>query len=173
MRAEQHLPGIGVGIVRGDEVLMAEGFGLADVIAGQPYTAEVRHRIGSITKTMVSLCVMALVDEGRLSLDDRIAGLLPDITLHGHGESLTVWHLLTHTGGIGEAPNESDIRTAFKKLFAETDPATPLAELYAEGITIEADPGTKWSYANHGFALLGEIVSRIEREGLVALFQGQ
>jgi CubicO group peptidase (beta-lactamase class C family) len=166
MRDEYHLPGVGVGIVRGEEVMMAEGFGLADVVAGQPYTAEVRHRIGSVTKTMVSLCVMALADEGRLSLASRIADLLPDITLHGRSESLTAWHLLTHTGGIGEAPNVSDIREAFKKLFAETDPATPLAELYAEGITIEAEPGTKWSYANHGFALLGEIVSRIEGERL-------
>ena len=44
---------------------------------------------------------------------------------------------MTHTGGIGEAPMPDDLRKAFDKLFAETDPATPLAELYAEGITIE------------------------------------
>jgi CubicO group peptidase (beta-lactamase class C family) len=166
LRDEYHLPGIGVGIVRGEEVLLAEGFGWADVVAATPYTDKVRHRIGSVTKTMVGLCVMALVDEGRLSLNDRVADLLPDIALKEHGESLTVWHLMTHTGGIGEAPNASDIREAFKKLFAETDPATPLAELYADGITIEVEPGTKWAYANHGFALLGEIVSRIEKERL-------
>lgn len=162
MREDFHLPGVGVGIVRGEEVVMAEGFGMADIAAGQPYTPEVRHRIGSVTKTMVALCVMTLADEKRLSPEDRIADLLPDITLHGHGESLTVRHLLTHTGGIGEAPNLSDIGQAFKKLFSETDPGTPLAELYSEGITIEAEPGTKWAYANHGFILLGEIVSRIE-----------
>lgn len=162
LREQFHLPGAGLGIVRGEEVLLAEGFGLADVVAARAYNERVRHRIGSITKTMLGLCVMALVDEGRLSLDSRIADLLPDIELKVHGDSLTVWHLMTHTGGIGEAPNVSDIRDAFSKLFAETDPATPLAELYDEGITIEAPPGTKWAYANHGFALLGEIVSRIE-----------
>lgn len=171
MREQFHLPGLGLGIVRGDEVLTAEGFGMADVIAGKPYTEKVRHRIGSITKTMVGLCVMALVDEGRLSLDARIADLLPDIQLKENGDSLTVWHLMTHTGGIGEAPNMSDIRDAFSKLFAETDPATPLAELYDEGITIEVPPGTKWAYANHGFALLGEIVSRIEGEKLAAVMR--
>lgn len=166
MREDFHLPGLGLGVVRGDEVLMAEGFGMADVLAGRPYTEKIRHRIGSITKTMLGLCVMALVDEGRLSLEARIADLLPDIQLKENGETLTVWHLLTHTGGIGEAPNVSDIRDAFSKLFAETDPATPLADLYDEGITIEVPPGTKWAYANHGFALLGEIVSRIEGEKL-------
>jgi CubicO group peptidase (beta-lactamase class C family) len=111
---------------------------------------------------MVGLCAMALVDDGRLSLESRIADLLPDIPLHRHGAGLTVWHLMTHTGGIGEAPNESDLAKPFDKLFYETDPSVPLAELYSEGITIEAPPGTKWAYANHGFALLGEIVSRAE-----------
>lgn len=144
---------------------------MADVIAGKPYTAKARHRIGSITKTMVGLCVMALVEEGRLSLDARIADLLPDIQLKDNGETLTVWHLMTHTGGIGEAPNLSDIRDAFSKLFAETDPATPLADLYDEGITIEVPPGTKWAYANHGFALLGEVVSRTEGEKLADIMR--
>jgi CubicO group peptidase (beta-lactamase class C family) len=166
LREQYHLPGVGVGVVRGEDVLLAEGFGLADVVVARPYTEKVRHRIGSVTKTMIGLCVMALVDEGRLSLNDRIADLLPDIQLKENGESLTVWHLLTHTGGIGEAPNLSDIGQAFKKLFAETDPNTPLAKLYTEGITVEAAPGTKFAYCNHGFALLGEIVSRLEKERL-------
>ncbi len=171
IREQFHLPGLGIGVVRGDEVLMAEGFGMADILEGKPYTETVRHRIGSITKTMLGLCVMALVDERRLSLDARIARLLPDIQLKENGDTLTVWHLMTHTGGIGEAPNVSDIRDAFSKLFAETDPATPLAELYDEGITIEATPGTKWAYANHGFALLGEIVSRIEGQRLADIMR--
>jgi CubicO group peptidase (beta-lactamase class C family) len=160
---EYHLPGIGIGVVRGEELLHAEGLGFADIAAGRPYTPDDRHRIGSITKTMLSLCVMALVDEGRLSLDDSVPGLLPDIAFHGHADTLTVWHLLTHTGGIGEAPNPSDLAKPFDKLFYETDPAVPLAELYTDGITIEVPPGSKWAYANHGFALLGEIVARAEK----------
>jgi CubicO group peptidase (beta-lactamase class C family) len=157
-----HLPGLGLGIVAGGEIVHAEGFGWADIAARTPYAPENRHRIGSITKTMVGLCAMALVDEGRLSLDASVPALLPDITFHGHAGSLTVWHLLTHTGGIGEAPNVEDLNKPFDKLFYETDPSVPLADLYNDGITIEVPPGSKWAYANHGFALLGEIVSRIE-----------
>lgn len=157
-----HLPGLGIGIVAGGELVHAEGFGWADIAARAPYTSEHRHRIGSITKTMVGLCAMALVDDGRLVLEASVPALLPDITFHGHASSLTVWHLLTHTGGIGEAPNVEDLNKPFDKLFYETDPAVPLADLYTDGITIEVPPGSKWAYANHGFALLGEIVSRIE-----------
>jgi CubicO group peptidase (beta-lactamase class C family) len=159
---EYHLPGIGIGVVQGNETILAEGFGWANIAEKQPYSPEARHRIGSITKTMIGLCVMALVEDGRLSLDSRIADLLPDIQLHGYGDALTVRHLLTHTGGIGEAPNLDDLKKPFDKLFSDTAPGAPLASLYTEGITIETPPGSKWAYANHGFALLGEIVSRTE-----------
>lgn len=161
-----HLPGLGLGVVAGGELTHAEGFGWADIAAKKPYTPDSRHRIGSVTKTMIGLSAMALVEEGRLSLDDRVPLLLPDITFHGPSDSLTVWHLLTHTGGIGEAPNQDDLKKPFDKLYYETDPAVPLAELYTEGITIEVPPGSKWAYANHGFALLGEIVARIEEAPL-------
>ncbi|HEY8766249.1 MAG TPA: serine hydrolase domain-containing protein, partial [Dehalococcoidia bacterium] len=163
---EHHLPGVGIGVVQGGELTHTEGFGHADIAAAKPYTPDARHRIGSITKTMVSLCLMALVDEDRLSLESRVADLLPDIEFKGHGETLTVWHLLTHTSGIGEAPNSEDLKKPFDLLFYETDPNVPLAELYTDGITIEAPPGTKYAYANHGFALLGEIVSRTEEAPL-------
>src|SRR5450759_2682612 len=127
---EHHLPGVGIGVVQGSELTHAEGFGHADIVAGKAYRPDARHRIGSITKTMVSLCLMALVDEGRLSLDNRVADLLPDIEFKGHGETLTVWHLLTHTGGIGETPNPEDLKKPFDLLFYETDPNVPLADLY-------------------------------------------
>lgn len=158
----RNLAGMGVGVVLGDEVVMAEGFGLADVVKGEAFGPRHRQRIASITKTMVGLCVMALVEEGRLSLRDRVVDLLPEILFHGERESLTVWHLLTHTGGIGEAPTLEDMGKAFDKLFGESEPGVPLAELYRSGVTLEVRPGTKWAYANHGFVLLGEIVSRLE-----------
>lgn len=161
-----HMPGFGVGVVLDGELAHTESFGFADIAKGTPYTPETRHRIGSITKTMVALCVMALVDEKRLALDDKVSSLLPDIAFKEHADGLTVWHLLTHTGGIGEAPNPEDLKKPFDLLFGDTDRDTPLADLYTDGITVEAPPGTKFAYANHGYALLGEIVSRTEKSPL-------
>jgi CubicO group peptidase (beta-lactamase class C family) len=160
---QHHMPGLGVGIVLDGELAHTESFGFADIALGKQQSPEIRQRIGSITKTMVALCAMALVDEDRLALDSKVEMLLPDINFHGFAGDLTVWHLLTHTGGIGEAPNPEDLKKPFDFLFADTPRDTPIADLYADGVTIEAPPGTKWAYANHGFALLGEIVSRIEK----------
>jgi len=161
--AKHHPPGIAIGVVSGDDLVYAEGFGLADIESEAPMTPEHRQRIASITKTMVGLSAMALVDEGRLHLEDRVVDLLPDIPLQGHGDSLTVWHLLTHTGGIGEAPTVKDIGDPFRLLFTNEAVPDNLVDGYPEGITIETPPGTKWAYANHGYFLLGEIASRIEK----------
>jgi CubicO group peptidase (beta-lactamase class C family) len=160
---EHHLPGLALGVVHGDQTVYTEGFGFADIETRRPYAPELRQRIGSITKTMVGLCVMALVDEGRLSLDAPVTELLPDIRFHGPAEALTVRHLLTHTGGIGEAPNLPDLKRPFSYLFPEEKTDLAVAEMYPDGITIEVPPGTRWAYANHGYTLLGEIVSRAEK----------
>jgi CubicO group peptidase (beta-lactamase class C family) len=77
---KHHLPGIAVGVVSGEELMYAEGFGWADIESKRPQAPEVRQRIGSITKTMVGLSAMALVEEGRLRLEDRVVDLLPDMT---------------------------------------------------------------------------------------------
>jgi hypothetical protein len=63
--AEEHLPGIAIGVVAGDDLVFSEGFGYADIEARTPQEPARRHRMAPVTKTMAGLCVMALVDEGR------------------------------------------------------------------------------------------------------------
>jgi CubicO group peptidase (beta-lactamase class C family) len=164
MVEEHNLPGLAIGIVSREGLVFSEAFGYADIESKAPMTPERRQRIASITKTMVALCAMALVDEGRLSLDARVAELLDDIPFQGPFENLTIRHLLTHTGGIGEAPDTSQLADPLKLLFGPA--SQTLAEGYADGFTIEVPPGTKWAYANHGYFLLGEIVSRTEAAAL-------
>lgn len=160
---EHHLPGLALGVVAGDELVYAEGFGYADIESQRRQEPALRQRIGSITKTMTALCAMALVDERRLSLDDRLVDRLPDVTFHGPAEQITIRHLLTHTSGIGEVPMPDDLRDPGLVLWSgDVRDETPVPEIYPNGITIDVQPGTKWAYANHGFALLGEIVVRLE-----------
>ena len=168
---EHHLPGMAIGVVSGEELVFSEGFGYADIKSKAPMTPEHRHRIASVTKTMTALCIMALVDDGRLSLDDRLVDLMPELVLKGPADGVTVWHLLTHTSGIGEVPNPEDLRDPFQYLFCEEPPPRSLTDCYGtDGITIEVPPGTKYAYANHGFVLLGEIVERLESKPLAQVF---
>lgn len=162
LQVEHSLPGLSIGVVQGHDLIYSRSFGLADIESAAPMTPDHRQRIASITKTMVGLCAMALVDERRLSLEDRVAAHLPDIPFNGHFDALTIRHLLTHTGGIGEVHDISKINDPFQFLFGPTVAGKSLAEAYAEGFTIEVEPGTKWAYANHGYFLLGEIIARVE-----------
>ena len=169
---DHRLPGIAVGVVSGRDLVWAEGFGYADIESGRAQDPALRQRIGSISKTMTALCVMALVDEGRLSLDDRVTSLLPDVPLHGHGESLTVWHMLTHTGGIGEAATMDDFQDPYTNaLWANSPGGFTFPGSYPNGILVEVEPGTKWCYANHAYGLLGEIVARIEGQPIEEVLQ--
>lgn len=159
---QRHLPGLAVGVAQGDDLVFAEGFGCADIESGRKMDPALRQRIGSITKTMTGLCIMALIDEGRLSLDDHIVELLPDVPLHGHADALTVRHLLTHTGGIGLAPTIEHITRVGEMLWSDVPDVPSTVGAYPHGILIEVPPGTKWAYANHGYGLLGEILARKE-----------
>ncbi|MCI0439572.1 MAG: beta-lactamase family protein [Chloroflexi bacterium] len=168
---EHHLPGLAVGVVSGEELAFAEGFGYADIESGRPQSPELRQRIGSITKTMVGLCVMALADDGKLTIEDRVEDWLPDVKFSGPAESLALKHLMTHTGGIGEAPNVEDLQDYWSSLWAKSADVPSFSEAYAKGFVIETPPGAKWAYANHGFALLGEIISRIEGKPIEAVLK--
>ncbi len=159
---EFHVAGMAVGVVAGDELACAEGFGFADIESGRRQAPELRQRIGSITKTMVGHCAMALVDEGRLSLEDRLFDYVPEVVIDGEGDAIRVRHLLTHTSGIGEVPVPEDVRDVGKTLWSE-EPDHDVLGLFPRGIRLEVTPGDKWSYANLGYALLGEIIARIEK----------
>ena len=159
---EYHAPGVSIGVVVGDELVYAEGFGYADIESGRPQSPELRQRIGSITKTMVGLCAMALVDEGKLDLDERVVDRLPEIRFNGPGETLRIRHLMTHSNGIGEAPTMRDFHDTLGKLWSNSPTPTPVSQMYPDGIDVEVPAGTKWAYANHAFCLLGEIIARIE-----------
>ncbi len=154
--------GFSVGVVSGGALAWSRGFGFADIESGRPQTPELRQRIGSITKTMVGLCLMALVDDGRLSLDDCVFHHMPEVVFHGDGSKVRLRHLLTHTSGIGEVAMPEDVRALTETLWSGS-PDGDVLGLFPRGVTLEIPPNTKWAYANLGYALLGEVVARAEQ----------
>ena len=168
-----NLPGLAVGVATSDGPVFAKGFGFADVELQRVQDANVRHRIGSVTKPMTALCVMALVEEGRLSLDNHVADLLPELAFQGYSDALKVRHLLAHVGGIGEAPTRALLPQARELLMSDTKTAMTVAQLYPDGFEVEVQPGTKWAYANLGYGLLGAIVCKVENRSLNEVMQSR
>jgi CubicO group peptidase (beta-lactamase class C family) len=161
---EHTLAGLAVGVVRDGALERFVGLGLADAEAQRPVDARTVFRIASISKTMTAIGVMQLVEEGALGLDDPVAGHLRSVRVASPRGTppMTVRHVLTHTSGIGEVRGWSDLGRRVIGLGSKAgEPPPALSEYYRRGVRAEVAPGTKWAYANHGFALLGLLVEEL------------
>ena len=100
------VPGISVAVIRDFEVHWAKGYGIADVESGAPVDVETLFQAASISKPVTATAVMVAVEEGRLSLDDDINGVLSSWRLPGDGfteeRPVTPRLLLSHTAGLGD-----------------------------------------------------------------------
>ncbi|WP_368565978.1 serine hydrolase domain-containing protein [Pseudoxanthomonas sp. UTMC 1351] len=124
---------------------------------GQPLTADDRVQVGSVAKTVVATGILRLVSEGRLQLDTPVSQLLPDVTFDNPWKAtdpVRLRHLLDHTAGLDDA-------RIWQVFSAQAQPDTPLANTYARRggtLRIRSRPGTRFSYSNTGYGLLGGII---------------
>ncbi|WP_454855797.1 serine hydrolase domain-containing protein [Promicromonospora soli] len=156
--------GLAVGVIR-DGSLEFSGHGLADIASDTPVTQDTVFRIGSITKTFTAIAVMQLWEQGLVDLDApansylRAYQLIPARTTH---RPATVRHLLTHTSGIPEVVYPSRILgPVFGEMVKLGRPVPSLADHYRGGIRLAAEPGTRFTYSDDGFATLGQIVEDV------------
>ena len=154
-QSERRLPSVVGGLVR-DGVLVWSG-GAGRVGTGSAPDADVQYRCGSITKTFVAVQVMRLRDEGLLGLTDKLEQYLP-----GAFDGVTIAQLLAHASGLrAETAGPWWERTAggdFADLQARSLQPEDLAEAGPARLT---RPGRRFHYSNVGFAVLGELVSRL------------
>jgi len=149
-QARQSIPGIAVAVVRGGDVLVAKGYGLANVEHGVPVKPGTVFESASVGKQFTAALVMLLAEEGKLSLDDAITSFYPDAPWRWRG--ITLRHLLTHTSGI---PDYEESAIDLRRDYSEDELAR-----FAFGLALESEPGTRWSYSNTGYLLLGAIIRK-------------
>ena len=149
--ARQHIPGVSVGILRGDSILVARGFGFSNVELQVPASDSTVYQSGSLGKQFTAAGVAMLAQQGRLRLNDRITRWLPEGA--GVWDSITVRHLLTHTSGITEY---TDSTFDYRKDYTEAQLVR-----FAAARPLDFSPGTRWSYSNTGYLLLGVLVYRL------------
>jgi CubicO group peptidase (beta-lactamase class C family) len=149
--ARQRIPGMSVAILRGDSILLARGYGFANLEHHVPATDSTIYQSGSVGKQFTAAAIVTLAREGKLGLDDPIRKHLPEAP--ASWSRVTIRHLLTHTSGI---PDYTAELVDFRRDYTEE----ALARLYAR-LRLEFQPGSTWSYSNTGYALLGFIVRRV------------
>jgi D-alanyl-D-alanine carboxypeptidase len=146
----QHIPGTSIAVLKDGKIIKAEGYGLANVELNVPAKPETVYKIGSVSKQLIATGIMILIQDGKLSLDDKISKFLegtPDTW-----KEITIRHLLTHTSGIvREAPGFDPLKIQDDMDVIKT--AYPLPLRFA--------PGEKWEYCNVGYFSLAEIIRKV------------
>lgn len=157
---EQAWAGLVVGVVRAGELAWCESHGSVDSVGAGTISARSSFCIASITKTITAIALMQLWERGRFKLDEPVNDHLRSYRVgDGTRPPVTIRHLLTHTAGIGELRRLSDLtRPALGIGLRRGERQPDLHHHYAPVLSTEVDPGTKWAYANHGFATLGVLV---------------
>jgi CubicO group peptidase (beta-lactamase class C family) len=150
---QTHTPGASVAVVRHGEVVLAKGYGLANVELSVPATKNSVYELLSVSKLFTAMAVLLLVDEGQVSLDEPVAKYLPGIP--DAWQEVKVRHLLAHCSGI---PDYTDIPPFFEMIRRDEAPA----ELLRPAMTRPLDfkPGSRSRYSNSNYFVLGMIVEK-------------
>lgn len=156
--ARQKIPGLELGVYNRGHILLAKGYGLADVELNVPVKPETMMQSGSVGKQFVSATIMMLVEEGKIALDDSVTKYFPDAP--ATWKPILIKNLLSHTSGLSEY--ESEERTGPKgPFYLRLDFTEDELAKKIEEMPIEWAPGEKWAYRNTNYVLLGIIIHKV------------
>ncbi len=146
------IPGFAIALVDGrasEEVIWAEGFGIADPTQGTPATAETVWRVGSVSKMFTDLAVMQQVEAGVIDIDAPITDILPEFQPENpFAEPITLRQLMCHRAGLVREPPVGNYFASDEASLADT-----VRSLHAT--TLVFPPGERIKYSNGGIAVVG------------------
>lgn len=143
-------------IAKKDKAIFQKAVGLADKANKTPNQVDTKFNLGSINKIFTQICILQLIEQDKLSWEDKLGKLLPSYPNKEAAEKVTLKHLFDMQSGIGDffgqkydATPKDKIRTIndYLPLFADQ----PLA----------FEPGTNRAYSNGGYIVLGAIIEKV------------
>ena len=146
------VPSASVAVVKDGTLVCAHAYGNARLDPSTPATAEMRYKIGSISKQFTATAILMLAEQGKLSLDDPVSRFVPDLT---RAKEVTIRQLLSHTSGYQDYWPQDYV------------PPFMLTPITADEILtrwarrpLDFDPDTKWQYSNTNYVIAGVIVEK-------------
>ena len=152
------LAGATVGVAQNGKILFIRGYGLADLEQRVAVTDSTVFRIGSTTKQFTSAAILRLVDQGKASLDDPLSKYFPDFP---RASEVTLEQMLNHTSGISSYTNPAIKGTSRDAIRKEWTTEALITHITTLQPNYEFDPGTRWSYSNSAYILLGAIIEKV------------
>ena len=162
-----NIPGGAVALSRNGKLLLAKGYGYADIENREQVQPDSLFRIASLSKPITAVAVLKLVEDGHLNLDDRVFDILDQFEPPGGTiadpriREVTVRQLLQHSGGW-DRERSFDPMFRLGQIERELGVAKPVS--CADVIRfmlirpLDFDPGTDYRYSNFGYCILGRVI---------------
>ena len=184
LMARWGLHGAALAVAKDGRLVLARGYGLANIEDGEPVQPQSLFRIASVSKPLTAMAILRLVEQGRLDLDASAFGLLdhlappPGAQVDPRIWGVTIRQLLQHAGGwdrdLSFDPMFSSLveRTARELGAPEPLDAETVVRVML-GQPLDFEPGTRYAYSNFGYCVLGRVIERVSGQGYEAYVRSE
>jgi CubicO group peptidase (beta-lactamase class C family) len=145
--------GLSLAIMKEGKLVLAAGYGKSSVKNNFGVSLETLFGAGSVTKQFTCACIFLLAEDGKLSIHDKVSKYYPKLT---KASDITLYDLMCHVSGY---PDYYPLDFVDRRM-AKTIALDKLIEEYAGG-KLDFEPGTRWSYSNTGYIILGRIIEKV------------
>jgi len=154
--AARGLVGLSVALVRDGRTVLAEGFGARSLRTGASVAADTMFAVGSITKQFTAACVLLLAEDGKLAVTDRVSKYYPGLTRAGE---ITLLDLMNHVSGYPDYYPLDFVDRPMAQAIASDE----VIRVFGTK-PLDFEPGTRYSYSNTGYLILGRVVEKVSGE---------
>lgn len=145
-------PSASIAVVKDGKLAYSKAYGKAR-LPGTPATPATRYKIGSLSKQFTAAATLLLEQDGKLSLDDKVAKYFPELT---RARDVTLRQLLNHTAGYEDFYPLDILSQEMQRPIAADD----LMHRYGKR-SLGFEPGTRWSYSNTNYVIAGRIIEKV------------
>jgi len=146
---KKNTPGVAVGIVRDGRLVFSKGYGIADLEHDVPISPRSVFYIASVSKQFVTMSILLLEEQGKLSLDDEIQKHLPDFPRYQ--APLTIRHFIHHTSGVRDGLSLWNL--AGKDIYDHIE-EDAMYDLIKRQKELNFTPGERYLYSNSCYFML-------------------
>lgn len=161
--ARTGVPSASIAIVKDGQVVYVKAYGDARLDPKTAATPGMRYSIGSISKQFTAAAILLLQEQGKLSLNDKVAKFIPNLT---RANEVTIRQLLSHTSGYQDYWPQDYVMP----MMLQPVTAQKILDMWARK-PLDFEPGTKWQYSNTNYVIAGVIVEKVARMPLLRFLQ--
>jgi len=148
-----NLPGAAVMVIKQGQPVLIKSYGMAHLEQNIPVTPQTNFRLASMTKQFTAMCIMMLVEQGKLQFNSSVGEIFPDFPKYG--KHITIAQLLQHTSGLVD----------YEDLVTDSLPYqikdVEILQLMMKQDSTYFEPGSDYRYSNTGYAILAMVVEKI------------